>query len=148
MIKNLFGLKKSDDKNNMSNKPKAKSDLHQAQETLLHNESVIRRVPITDNYEKCQGDMVLGSGVNGNVVKLINKATGKVVAMKQIASNQKSAREVTLHFIAQQNCEFITKIDGLYLNRNQGKDYGEGGLKCEKMKKIKKSVKIHDFSLF
>lgn len=130
MIKNLFGLKKSDDKNNMSNKPKAKSDLHQAQETLLHNESVIRRVPITDNYEKCQGDMVLGSGVNGNVVKLINKATGKVVAMKQIASNQKSAREVTLHFIAQQNCEFITKIDGLYLNRNQGKDYFYCFMEC------------------
>ena len=122
----MFGRRRQQDDNNSSStpsQPRGKSELHIAQETVLHDETIIKRIPITNQYEKIETNAVLGSGINGNVVKLRNKQTNKVVAMKQIASNQKSAREVTLHYIAQKNCEFITQIDGLFLNRNNGRDY-------------------------
>merc|ERR1711976_365571 len=61
---------------------------------------------------------------------LRNKKTGKIVAMKQIASNQKSARECTLYWLAQKDCEYITKIDGLFLNRNNGRDYFYCFMEC------------------
>merc|ERR1712038_1388586 len=130
-IDKMLGRNRQPDNNSSSSsQPRAKSELHQQQEILLHDETIIKRVPITNHYEKIEYDAVLGSGVNGQVVKLRNKMTNKIVAMKQIASNQKSAREVTLHYIAQQNCEYITAIDGIYLNRNGGRDYFYCFMEC------------------
>ena len=100
------------------------SDIHQQQKNCL--QTIVQRVPITQHYEKIEDyDCVLGSGINGNVVRLRNKTTSKIVAMKQIPAGQKSAREVTLHYLAQQNCEFVTKIYGIFLNKSSGRDYGE-----------------------
>ena len=98
--------------------------LNVRQERLLHDESKIKRTIINDEYDKIKGgNDVLGSGCNGQVTKLTNKETGNVVAMKQIPVSQKAAREVTLHLIASEKCDYITKVENVYLNKNHGKDY-------------------------
>jgi len=100
-------------------------------EGILHDESIISRDTINTKYRKIEGSRgVLGSGVNGSVIRLKNIETGEDVAMKQIASNQKSAREVTLHYIAQDACDNITKIDGIFLNRHRGVDYFYVMMEC------------------
>jgi mitogen-activated protein kinase-activated protein kinase 3 len=105
--------------------------LHTEQERMLHDETVIKRSTINTDYEKyTSGPEVLGSGVNGQVTKLVNKSTGKTVAMKQIPVSQKAAREVTLHLIASKDCEYITEIENVYLNRNHGRDFFYVMMEC------------------
>ena len=86
-----------------------KTDLHKKMEGILHDESVISRDTINNKYARVTDGSpnggVLGNGVNGSVLRLKNLVTGENVAMKQIVSNQKSAREVTLHYIAQDACD-------------------------------------------
>jgi len=95
------------------------------QNNLLRDGNVVKRSRLSDDYEVVNpaGNNTLGQGVSGPVIALRNKHTGQQVAMKQIKVSDSTAREVTLHHIAQQGCQYITKIYDIYINRCKGYEY-------------------------
>lgn len=64
---------------------------------------------------------VLGVGINGKVVECIEKKTGKKFALKVLQDNQKSRRELNLHWKAGA-CPYIVKIKEVYENRFMKRD--------------------------
>lgn len=96
------------------------------QNNILRDETKVKRSKLSEDYEIAEpnsSNNVLGQGVSGQVIKLRNKTTGNIVAMKQIKVSDTTAREVTLHYIAQENCRYITKIYDIYINRCRGIEY-------------------------
>jgi len=98
------------------------------QNEVLGNEQIVRRTRLSDNYESLQNRRSLGSGINGDVTTLRNKSTNQIVAMKQIPVSDSSAREITLHYMAQADSshagsKYITKISDIYINRCRNQEY-------------------------
>ena len=102
------------------------SNLFQKQQHIL--ETVVQRTDLTLTYEKLDGrntfeplirsQDTLGEGLNGKIIKLRNKITNKIVAMKQLpADSHNSLNEITLHYLAQEKNEFVTKVDSIYMRR-------------------------------
>merc|ERR1712170_185345 len=92
-------------------------------------ENIVQTTNMTELYEKVDGrhtfeplvnqEDTLGCGLNGKIIRLRNKLTKKIVAMKQLPVCENSMNELTLHYLAQANNDFITKIDSIFLNYNQ-----------------------------
>lgn len=95
------------------------------QNDLLRNGEIVKRTRLSDDYEVLNpgGHNTLGQGVSGPVIALKNKTTGLIVAMKQIKVSDATAREVTLHYISQKECKYITKIHDIYINRCRNCEY-------------------------
>ncbi|XP_043932799.1 MAP kinase-activated protein kinase 2 [Protopterus annectens] len=78
----------------------------------------IKKNAITDDYRVMTE--VLGLGINGKVLKIVNKTTGEVFALKMLQDCQKARREVDLHWRASQ-CPYIVRIVDVYENLYQGR---------------------------
>ena len=103
----------------MSRPPNRKrSKLFDIQEQCLNNESIVKKISVGQVYQKPDtGGKILGEGGFGKVFLMQRKDnTKKMVAVKQFLVNGQSAREITLHYIAQHSCKGIVQIDGLYIN--------------------------------
>ena len=76
--------------------------LYNVQSRILYDTNIVKQVRIDDYYEQVVSkNVILGQGINGKVIKLRCKRTGRICAMKQIQSDSKGAREVTLHYVSQ-----------------------------------------------
>ncbi|CDS41352.1 MAP kinase activated protein kinase 2 [Echinococcus multilocularis] len=75
----------------------------------------IKRTPITQEYEITQ--TCLGSGINGNVIRCIHKATGKPCALKILGDDEKAYREVELHYRVS-DCENIVRMVDIFENND------------------------------
>ncbi|VDK36254.1 unnamed protein product [Taenia asiatica] len=75
----------------------------------------IKTTAITQEYEITQTS--LGSGINGNVLKCIHKATGKPYALKVLGDDEKACREVELHYRVS-DCENVVRIVDIFENNN------------------------------
>jgi len=104
------------------------SSLLQKQQHILNN--IVQKTDLTLIYEKLDGrntfeplirpQDTLGEGLNGKIIKLRNKITNKIVAMKQLpADSANSLNEITLHYLAQENNDFVTKVESIFLNYNR-----------------------------
>lgn len=95
------------------------------QNDLLRDGNIVKRSRLSDDYEVLNPNQstILGQGVSGPVIALRHKITKNVVAMKQIKVSDATAREVTLHYIAQEKCKYITKIHDIYINRCRNQEY-------------------------
>lgn len=95
------------------------------QNEILRDESIVKRTRLSEEYVYAESDRqsILGQGVSGPVLKLKNIQTGRIFAMKQIRVNSTTAREVTLHYIAQKECEYVTGIEDIFINRCHDREY-------------------------
>ncbi|KAL5111714.1 MAP kinase-activated protein kinase 2 [Taenia crassiceps] len=75
----------------------------------------MKTTAITQEYEITQTS--LGSGINGKVLKCIHKATGKPYALKVLGDDEKSCREVELHYRVSDS-ENIVRIVDIFENNN------------------------------
>nr|CDS34162.1 MAP kinase activated protein kinase 2 [Hymenolepis microstoma] len=75
----------------------------------------VKSYPITRDYEITQHS--LGTGINGKVVKCINKRTGMICALKVLGDDDKAHREVDIHYRVR-NCKNIVNILDIYRNNN------------------------------
>ena len=73
--------------------------------------------PITEDYSISQN--VLGLGINGKVVEVVNKKDGDKCALKVLKDNAKSRREVELHWRSS-SCKHIVNIRDVYENVQKG----------------------------
>merc|ERR1711893_87062 len=72
-----------------------------------------KTIPITNDYDI--SSKVLGLGVSGKVIEVINKSDKKKYALKFLPDCPKSRREVQLHWRSS-ICENIVKIKDVYEN--------------------------------
>lgn len=77
-----------------------------------------KTTPITDDYEI--SNTVLGLGINGKVVECISRFDQTKYALKVLHDNQKSRREVDLHWLAS-GCQHIVRIIDVYENTYGGR---------------------------
>uniref|UniRef100_A0A669EWX2 non-specific serine/threonine protein kinase n=1 Tax=Oreochromis niloticus TaxID=8128 RepID=A0A669EWX2_ORENI len=78
----------------------------------------IRKNAITDEYKVTS--QVLGLGINGKVLEIVQKSTGDKYALKMLQDCAKARREVELHWRASP-CDHIVRIIDVYENLYQGK---------------------------
>ncbi|XP_059185405.1 MAP kinase-activated protein kinase 2 [Centropristis striata] len=78
----------------------------------------IKKNAITDEYKVTS--QVLGLGINGKVLEIIQKSTGDKYALKMLKDCAKAHREVELHWRASP-CANIVRIIDVYENLYQGK---------------------------
>ncbi|XP_026532559.1 MAP kinase-activated protein kinase 2 [Notechis scutatus] len=92
----------------------------QQQFPQFHLKSVlpIKKNAITDDYRVTT--QVLGLGINGKVLEILNRKTGDKFALKMLQDCPKARREVELHWRASQ-CSHIVKIMDVYENLYQSR---------------------------
>merc|ERR1712107_970979 len=72
-----------------------------------------KKIPITQEYTI--SSKVLGLGISGKVLEVINKKDQKKYALKFLPDNPKSRREIELHWKSS-ICENIVKIKDVFEN--------------------------------
>ena len=87
--------------------------------TVVPKEEILKTkiIPITNDYDI--SSKVLGLGVSGKVIEVINKSDKKKYALKFLPDCPKSRREVELHWRSS-ICENIVKIKDVYENVRYG----------------------------
>ncbi|XP_027000156.2 MAP kinase-activated protein kinase 2 [Tachysurus fulvidraco] len=78
----------------------------------------IKKNAITDDYKVT--NQVLGLGINGKVLEIVQKKNGEKYALKMLQDCPKARREVELHFRASP-CAHIVRIIDVYENLYQGR---------------------------
>merc|ERR1712107_462694 len=104
-VHGMFGEKKIvDDMGNII------TSVMDPQKTLL---LIPKKIPITQEYTI--SSKVLGLGISGKVLEVINKKDQKKYALKFLPDNPKSRREIELHWKSS-ICENIVKIKDVFEN--------------------------------
>lgn len=97
-----------------SDMPAALTIQQRLQQYLEKNVSTL---PMHSKYRQVEGES-LGEGCSGKIFRVTDIETGQIFACKQLLATSDSSREVTLHAVCSQACEYICSIKDVFLNKS------------------------------